>query len=711
MADPAKYDPEYDFTGFQAVNPARPLPAPQVDNELANIASAINGLVSATKDIRRADGALRNGIVTADSLSTDVLAALGPNGALVLEAVAAAENAADNAAASQAAAATSEASAADSAAAAVVAAAAAAASEIAAETSAAQAALFEGPWFDTVSSLIADTTLTYSGGGPTSVSTGKVVRTRLGADVGGFTYRVAASGASDHHITTAGGVKLYVADAEPWLDAFGADMTGATFSDAAWAKFWSYLRANPTAAIAAGWGMKSARIGKGIIKLQNTLTPGSLNGTTVQGAGPLSTVIEWHSDSGTPLNLGVNIVPIFRYMCFRHVPQNADPTTWTCAVMVREGTGGGIMPLWEDVWVFRFAYADKNTGTVNNDRTHLTRCHFQDTRFVTYGQSSQALMYDFDRCSFLGKIERLLDIAGHGHLAIRNSSIIIDGTWMYLRNASLLWGNTASIKVDNVKGEFLNYAGNAGGAATRIVDFEGGGGNIFADIELDQVTLVSGPAADPSVKQLRIPAGVKLKARRGYLGGLKMEVVATAVASSRVSNRREISFESMFGCPAPTDITFTTGAAGSYFPPVRISNVEGRPNLTIVQRAATSTGLPYLLEPHVQWNNALGDNTGNIATNATGSLLFYGFPQRIHAIYLSLLNNVANNFTLNVYSDAGLTVLVGSLALDATQAFSGVKTWDISGIVGKVFTDGLYFQVTADSTRFGTVYIGHSSAV
>lgn len=69
--------------------------------------------------------------------------------------------------------------------------------------------------FANVDALLADTTLTYS-----TVAAGDIVRTRSE----GFAYQVAASGASDHHVTTAGGVKLYVlpSDAGYNVKAFGA---------------------------------------------------------------------------------------------------------------------------------------------------------------------------------------------------------------------------------------------------------------------------------------------------------------------------------------------------------------------------------------------------------------------------------------------------------------------------------------------------------
>lgn len=75
-----------------------------------------------------------------------------------------------------------------------------------AEAAAAQAALYDGPWLDTVTALLADTTLTYTAGTGGSIAAGDIVRTRAE----GFSYEVADSAAVDHHITTAGGVKLYV---------------------------------------------------------------------------------------------------------------------------------------------------------------------------------------------------------------------------------------------------------------------------------------------------------------------------------------------------------------------------------------------------------------------------------------------------------------------------------------------------------------------
>lgn len=74
MANPNPYIPSYSFSGWQSANPAKPLPAPQVDNEFANVSSSLNATITALNQIRRSDGKLINQIVTFDSLDNDLRA-------------------------------------------------------------------------------------------------------------------------------------------------------------------------------------------------------------------------------------------------------------------------------------------------------------------------------------------------------------------------------------------------------------------------------------------------------------------------------------------------------------------------------------------------------------------------------------------------------------------------------------------------------------
>ena len=74
-----------------------------------------------------------------------------------------------------------------------------------AAASAAQAALYDGPWLDNVAAILADTSLTYTTALPGTVVVGEYVQTRSE----GFSYQVAANSAVDYDLITAGGVKLY----------------------------------------------------------------------------------------------------------------------------------------------------------------------------------------------------------------------------------------------------------------------------------------------------------------------------------------------------------------------------------------------------------------------------------------------------------------------------------------------------------------------
>lgn len=124
--------------------------------------------------------------------------------------------------------------------------------------------------FNTVSLLLSDTTRTYS-----NTTAGDYIRTRSE----GFAYEVAASGASDHHVTTGGGLKLYVlpdAAGEFNLFAFGAVGDAMTTSAAGLAT----ISSGTSALTMTGTNFQSADVGK-VIQVPGAGVAGATLFTTI----------------------------------------------------------------------------------------------------------------------------------------------------------------------------------------------------------------------------------------------------------------------------------------------------------------------------------------------------------------------------------------------------------------------------------------------
>lgn len=76
MARPTNYDKTTDFTQYAAVNPNNKYNAPDHDREFDNIATSLDETQAWLANITRDDNALKNGVVTPDSLNTATVAML-----------------------------------------------------------------------------------------------------------------------------------------------------------------------------------------------------------------------------------------------------------------------------------------------------------------------------------------------------------------------------------------------------------------------------------------------------------------------------------------------------------------------------------------------------------------------------------------------------------------------------------------------------------
>lgn len=77
MAQPNPYVPSFSFSDFQSASPSEPLPGDRLDIELAEIKQTLDEVRANLALLQRDDGSVANGVVTLDSISTDLLPLLG----------------------------------------------------------------------------------------------------------------------------------------------------------------------------------------------------------------------------------------------------------------------------------------------------------------------------------------------------------------------------------------------------------------------------------------------------------------------------------------------------------------------------------------------------------------------------------------------------------------------------------------------------------
>ncbi|MFG6524505.1 hypothetical protein [Sulfitobacter sp. M23508] len=262
----------------------------------------------------------------------------------------------------------------------------------AAATSAAQAALYDGVWLDDVQTIIADTSLSY-GPGASGVSEGDYVRTRKE----GFSYQVAAEDATDHHLTTAGGVKLRVlpgADGLYNVGAWGADDTGATNCTDA-------FQGAINAAVAAG--LRGIRIPAGQFLLTQAgamdLPASPVNGFVYRGAGLGVTIINFiNSATGTAYTANYLMNNNNHHLRVRveGIRFQGDGTNKNSSMYYMTSTGTAQSIRFDDCMWYQFAQIMKIDGPTNASEILFNDCKISNTYETGYEvNNSQSLNHNF----------------------------------------------------------------------------------------------------------------------------------------------------------------------------------------------------------------------------------------------------------------------------------------------------------------------------
>lgn len=214
---------------------------------------------------------------------------------------------------------------------------------------AAQAALYDGPWLDDVAALLADTSLTYTTALPGTVVAGDYVQTRAE----GFAYQVAASGASDQHVTTAGGVKLYVqaGDAGYNVKAFGAVGDGSADDTAA-------IQKAVNAGVTNRRSVFIPRTSLGSVGLHRITSPITVSGRVrIYGEGTNYSGVVCTGCSGFQIAAGVNNVTIEKLFIGQAVRYSTTPNTYKAIETLGTTGSRNFWHIYRDLFIDGFEWA------------------------------------------------------------------------------------------------------------------------------------------------------------------------------------------------------------------------------------------------------------------------------------------------------------------------------------------------------------------
>lgn len=490
---------------------------------------------------------------------------------------------------------------------------------------------------------------------------------------------------------------------------FGVDMTGATFSDTAFKNFMNFLQYSFVYAPIYGQGI--ARIPRGKVKLSTLpayVFP--FAGLIIAGDGIHTTTIEWHNDTDTVFDVGIYLNFTLMNMSINHVPQNPDRATWTCALFKHTGIGGGLNANFLFLSTNNFAYIDYNSGSTNNDTNLYHKCRIANCRTFMYGRSAQSVLITVTESSVYGKVEKLFDIAGYPNLKIENTSIIIDGVWLYLGVGAGYYGDYSTIVFDNCKGETLNESAYVNGFRTRLIECEGGTPPaIYADVEFRNCGLTKVGTADPAYYQINVPTTVRVRCIGGAIfSEAKIATVpSNEGAYAGPSAHAGIIFENMRSAPLPssTNPTRLSGVVNSVHPAVTWQSCRGITNLTVAGADCTSA------EHAVQRTESAYSVVGFVALSSgplNYSFPFYNQRQRIHFVQLCLAAKTGNALTLGVYSDAAKANLIGTITLSSADNSANYKVYSLPAAVDIYVTEGLYMTLTSDANLRGRIMIQYS---
>ena len=533
--------------------------------------------------------------------------------------------------------------------------------------------------FTNVDALLANTQITY-GSGSNQVVAGSILRTLAE----GFTYRVAASGASDHHVTTAGGVKLYVLPSNNGFNvrAFGAKGDGTTDDTAA---FNAALTAN------GAWGGTRQLLSLGRVMIHvprgrylvnGTITTGNnAAGVVIKGDGPRTTLIRRTNDSGS----------LFRFQTYSFVEVSDmaiihDTATsrsgWSNKCFELNGTSGGQKFSIRRLFTHGFDRLISHEIGVNEDTNHVSECRFEECKTWLYARNTQAVINKIESCTWRGNIDRAFDIVGYGQTHIDTANVVMSGAFLYF--AAGQGGPSNQFILTNVKFEYAYWG------TVRIIEMADSA--ISANhIEMIGCGITPGQySPDPDVYQFDLQGGL-----------YTINVVGGDFMHAKIRTRGRAGYNSV---NRPFWVKFTglarspnmeierVGAADSQHPPIIFEDCRDRTNITITTPYTGSfRATPGLATVN---RNTLTDQSG-VVRSGTNTYHFpvYGQLVEVREVRLVIGAKTAGTLgaTMKVFTDAAKNNQIGS-DITITNTIPAAYVLDVPA---NTFTsEGVYVEIT-----------------
>ncbi|MDI1256037.1 MAG: hypothetical protein PSV16_08030 [Flavobacterium sp.] len=469
-----------------------------------------------------------------------------------------------------------------------------------------------------------------------------------------------------------------------------------------------------------GYGQGTVFVPKGIFLVNGTIGSSTANsiGLNFEGAGQFATSIITNVDNVSMFSFQLNVSLKFSDISFIHVTSTSG-SSWTNALFTLSGVNGGRNLRLERITTQKFGWIIKQTGSTNSDTNVVEHCTFYDCNIFLESENPQAILNEFNNCTWGGAISKAFFIAGFSKTYIKTGNIVMDGTFLEFKDTAGKYGPGAHYTMENCKLEwqpinndpevtappklFLATGNNVSGTLTII------GGGLTGGSHLPNSRLFSYGCPMRVVFQGGSYEGVpELVAKSSYLRhrniGLIME--NTDIIAPKVLSTNEIGEQSWIWNWILSPLPGSWPIDGRVFPNVSLDNcyqVTGPPQ---DQMRLTDINLSWNKgQPELKPNRIMSfgpDNArGEIVTapgTDTYSLPFYNQQVLINSVKFVLYAKytAGTAATINIYSNftKNPASLIGTAEIPAAAYpnSNNNKVIEIP-ITQTVTTDGIYCEI------------------